>query len=159
MEALLPTIRQKLSTYTQSIFDLWFADLKLTELTESTAHFTTSTVLRKNILSTRYIGVITEALTEVIGFEVAISIDAEDTNEEFSTHLPFTPRTHVEEEPSEVLVEKARQKEKEITDYINEKKSLVEEYTFDTFIEGASNKFARAACLAVAKEPTTYNPL
>lgn len=34
------------------------------------------------------------------------------------------------------------------------------EYTFDTFIVGPSNKFAHAACLAVAAKPATlYNPL
>lgn len=34
------------------------------------------------------------------------------------------------------------------------------EYTFDTFIVGPSNKFAHAACMAVATKPATlYNPL
>lgn len=34
------------------------------------------------------------------------------------------------------------------------------EYTFDTFIVGSSNKFAHAACLAVATNPShAYNPL
>lgn len=34
------------------------------------------------------------------------------------------------------------------------------EYTFDTFIVGNSNKFAHAACLAVAQNPSkAYNPL
>ena len=34
------------------------------------------------------------------------------------------------------------------------------EYTFDTFIVGSSNKFAHAACLAVATNPANaYNPL
>lgn len=35
-----------------------------------------------------------------------------------------------------------------------------EEYTFDTFVVGAENKFAYAACQRVAKDPgTIYNPL
>lgn len=34
------------------------------------------------------------------------------------------------------------------------------EFTFDTFIVGPSNKFAHAACMAVASRPATlYNPL
>ena len=33
-------------------------------------------------------------------------------------------------------------------------------YTFNTFVVGSSNQFAQAACLAVAKQPSTaYNPL
>ena len=37
--------------------------------------------------------------------------------------------------------------------------NLNSEYTFDNFIEGASNKFAKAACYAVAREPCYCNPL
>ncbi len=34
------------------------------------------------------------------------------------------------------------------------------EYTFDTYLEGESNKFAKAACIAVATKPAAgYNPL
>src|SRR5713226_1231548 len=37
---------------------------------------------------------------------------------------------------------------------------LNQRYTFETFVVGASNQFARAACLAVAEAPSkAYNPL
>lgn len=53
-------------------------------------------------------------------------------------------------ESSETTTPKA---EEEITD-------TRYEYTFDTFIVGSSNKFAHAACLAVATNPSrAYNPL
>ena len=53
-------------------------------------------------------------------------------------------------ESSETTAPKA---EEEITD-------TRYEYTFDTFIVGSSNKFAHAACLAVATNPSrAYNPL
>ena len=43
---------------------------------------------------------------------------------------------------------------------IEEKSDTNYEYTFDTFIVGPSNKFAHAACLAVATNPSkAYNPL
>ena len=43
---------------------------------------------------------------------------------------------------------------------IEEKSDTIYEYTFDTFIVGPSNKFAHAACLAVATNPSkAYNPL
>jgi chromosomal replication initiator protein len=43
---------------------------------------------------------------------------------------------------------------------ISEDKNTNYEYTFDTFIVGSSNKFAHAACLAVATNPSNaYNPL
>ena len=40
-----------------------------------------------------------------------------------------------------------------------ESPTIVAEYTFDNFIVGDSNRFAHAACYAVAHSPTTYNPL
>ena len=155
MDALLPTIKNKLS-YTQSIFDLWFADLKLLELTESHSHFLTSTNLRKKILSTKYNEVIRQSLAEVIGFEVDISVESENKDEEFGHS--FSPES---KEPIREAGIRDEKEQRELIDFINDtsKKSLIEEYTFDNFIEGESNKFARAACLAVAKEPTTYNPL
>lgn len=46
------------------------------------------------------------------------------------------------------------------TDVKQEVKDTNYEYTFDTFIVGSSNKFAHAACLAVATNPAhAYNPL
>ena len=54
-------------------------------------------------------------------------------------------------------------KEQELEEILNsktpEKHTLLDDYTFDNFIEGESNKFAKAACFAVAKEPCSYNPL
>lgn len=159
MDVLLPNIKNKLS-YTQSIFDLWFGDLRLLELTEDTAYFRTSTGLRKKILGTKYLPVIRECLRDIIGFEVNIQIEADQTGDEFSPHT-LAADLKDENEPIEVNIKE--DEEKELVDFINnstpDRQSPIENYTFDTFIEGESNKFARAACLAVAKEPTTYNPL
>ena len=57
--------------------------------------------------------------------------------------------------PEEISVKEEQQAaaNAEITD-------ISYEYTFDTFIVGSSNKFAHAACLAVATNPANaYNPL
>ncbi len=57
--------------------------------------------------------------------------------------------------PSEI--DKTEQK---ITENKDEDKDTGYEYTFDNFIVGSSNKFAHAACLAVATNPAhAYNPL
>ena len=51
--------------------------------------------------------------------------------------------------------------EKPVEETVSEDNSdKVYDYTFDTFIVGNSNKFAHAACLAVAQNPSkAYNPL
>lgn len=155
---VLAAIQKKLS-YTQAVFDLWFADLKLVSLSETEARFMTSTKLRKQILAAKYGKQIREALKEVIGFDVEPVIDAPVTFE----NLPDDAAEDIESDPPEVTKENEKETEKNIatllSDNPGDRRSPVEDYTFDTFIEGASNKFARAACYAVAREPTTYNPL
>jgi chromosomal replication initiator protein len=83
----------------------------------------------------------------------------EDLEARFSKHLgfPVTVRiTYIDE----VIIDDGRDpvvKKKELEKKL---KSAEYEYTFDTFIVGASNKFAYAASRAVSEEPATaYNPL
>ncbi len=139
-------------------FDLWFGDLLLTDLTEDKAIFSTPTKTRKKILSTRYINVIKECLKEIIGFSVEIEIFSLDSDGDFS-------KLRYEETPTqnEEKKEENKKKERQIQEILKEtsdKKTILDEYTFDNFVEGESNKFAKAACMAVAKYPCEdQNPL
>lgn len=150
LNQMLPILQKKLN-YTDAVFNLWFSDLTLPVLTDMNAIFLTSTKLRKKILSTKYKKEIEESLAEVIGFSVEVSFESCDEGE-IKVH---------EEPPIEKPDPEKDKKDKERMEELlsDTKGSLLDEYTFDNFIEGESNKFARAACLAVAKEPTTYNPL
>ncbi len=48
----------------------------------------------------------------------------------------------------------------EVTGPMGECRNLLDRYTFDTFVTGESNRFAHAAALAVAENPSeAYNPL
>ena len=53
---------------------MWFGDLELLSLTEETATFKTPTMLRKQILTTKYYDILKGALDDVIGFNVNIEI-------------------------------------------------------------------------------------
>ena len=143
----------------QATFDLWFGDLTLKSLTEDKALFSTPTKLRKKILSTRYYNVIKETLEEIIGFSVEVEFFALEEEDKTSS----APKNDEITEPDEKSREESNKKEKEIADILSNKtpikNSLIEEYTFDNFIEGSSNKFAKAACYAVARDPCYYNPL
>ena len=137
----------------QSSFDLWFGDFNLTSLDESKAVFSTPTKLRKQILSTRYISLIKEALTDVIGFPVEIEIFSLDVDTSFSAAAP-APTEDIDKHFEKESLEKSERKEKKIEEILKsastDKKSILDEYTFDNFIEGESNKFAKAVCYAVA---------
>ncbi len=157
--AMKEELRAKIGS-PQSSFDLWFGDFNLTSLNENTAVFSTPTKLRRQILSTRYISLIKETLAEVIGFAVEIEIYSLDEDTGFANVPP--PAEDMERHFEKESLERSERKEKRVEEILNsssEKKSLLDEYTFDNFIEGESNKFAKAVCFAVANDISYCNPL
>ena len=154
---MLENIKEKLSSPT--IFNLWFGDLELLSLTDETATFKTPTKLRKQILTTKYYEILKDALDDVIGFNVNIEIVYPEDN---SKNLQNTDIDEYNEKKDEEEIAADQKKSEIISSFLNNgdlHKNLLKEYTFENFIEGESNKFAKAACYAVAKEPTYYNPL
>ena len=153
---LLEMIGEK---FNSPAFKIWFGGLSLTSLDEEKAVFTTPSNLRQKFLSGKYRPLIEEALTEIIGDPVEIEIISTENNDDFedksSIVIPQpTPDSRKEADEREKAINKF------LADEEGEEKNVLMGYTFDNFIEGDSNKFARAACLAVAMEPaTTYNPL
>ena len=145
----------------QSSFELWFGEFNLTSLDESRAVFSTPTKLRKQILSTRYISLIREVLTDIIGFAVEIEIYSLDEDTSFAPAQ--TPNENIDKHFEKESLERSERKERKIAEILDaastDKKSILDEYTFDNFIEGDSNKFAKAVCYAVANDPSYCNPL
>jgi chromosomal replication initiator protein len=162
---LLASVSEKMSA-SPSIFNLWFNEFKLASLTEEEVIFTTPSAIKKNILSTKYQKLISDSLEETIGFvPLKISIV---TEEEFKSPNPkgVGNTASVISAPYFETNDKKKnddeEEEKIITESISSpsnKRTLLDDYTFENFVEGSSNKFAKAACYAVAKEPNTYNPL
>jgi chromosomal replication initiator protein len=156
---VLESIESKLPA--KSIFNLWFGNFELISLTDEKAVFFTPTNLRKNIISTRYINILTEALEDAIGFSVNIEIECPPEN---NTNIISVEDDDIKIDDTEDYKKESDKRKKEINMLLNDdnnppNKSLLKDYTFDNFIEGESNKFVKAACLAVAKDPTYYNPL
>ena len=159
MQDVLNEIKSTLDTAPSS-FKLWFGELRLVALDDSSATFVTTTDLKKNILNNKYKDIITLCLKNTIGFEVRVTILSEDeykgaepTRAETAPKVPDTDNQRRERD---------REDERTITEIINNPSvagTVIENYTFDNFVEGSSNKFAKAACFAVAQEPNTYNPL
>ena len=77
MQDVLNEIKSTLDTAPSS-FKLWFGELRLVALDDSSATFVTTTDLKKNILNNKYKDIITLCLKNTIGFEVRV---------------PFSPRT------------------------------------------------------------------
>ena len=161
VEAMLPIIESKINA-APSTFKLWFGDFVLLSLNEEKAVFCTPTELRKRILTSKYTNLISEALEEIIGFSVEVKIESSEALKGSEEAEPINLT------PSKEEVKENEEREKKIKALLDdtgdsigeEKKNILDEYTFDNFIEGASNKFAKAACHAVANtRATDYNPL
>ena len=158
IDLMLPEIEKKLDMSSAG-FKLWFGDFKLLSLDDKCAVFQTKTEMRKRILLTKYINFIKEELFKIIGFEVKIEIESEESKINFGGNDPSDLTTSEEEK------EENRKREMKIKELIESHSdgdggSVLEEYTFENFIEGASNKFAKAVSFAVADTlAQDYNPL
>ncbi|NLM04008.1 MAG: chromosomal replication initiator protein DnaA [Clostridiales bacterium] len=123
-------------------FNTWISSIEPISIQEDRIILGTPNNFIRNILKTRYITLIDNALKEVTSkkYKIELIIPTDE-------HL-HTPKV---------------KKENKIEDF---KKSpsynlqLNPKYTFDTFVIGNSNRFAHAACVAVAEVPAkAYNPL
>lgn len=121
------------------LFETWFSDTKLVNLDGDTATVLVPMHVYKKHLSENYNDLIEEIFTEVTGTNFKIVYL---TEEEYK------------EQTKKVVIEQDLTSNRKIESNLNPK------YTFENFIVGESNKFAKATALAVAEKPGfMYNPL
>ena len=130
---------------TPTVYKVWFKDLTLQEMNEENAVFSINNDLKKQILQAKHIDVIKLALESVIGFPLeVIVLSTENNKKEEIPQSYYIPHTREVKED-----EASARKRADI-----EGNSIISKYTFDNFVIGESNKFAQAACWAVA---TSYS--
>ncbi|MCR4374140.1 MAG: chromosomal replication initiator protein DnaA [Acidobacteria bacterium] len=106
-------------------------------------------------LTTHYPALIEEALAEVGRPGVQVAYEAVDAAAGDGASVPLAPLSAAPE-----LAEEAVPDLPDILGTEDDHAGLSPRYSFDTFIVGASNQFADAACRAVAEAPSrSYNPL
>lgn len=170
-QLVLQTIKRQ-QNYSDNLLGLWFREIELVLLTEETAVIVNKRDFKRDILISKYKPVIEQAFETVLGFPVSVDIrSSESQNIEpgMKSHMvaagspdqitekdvPVSPSS-AEEEPNFY----STVGESKVVNYASVYKAYKYEYTFDTFIVGSSNKFAHAACTAVANNPAReYNPL
>ncbi|MGN0502135.1 MAG: chromosomal replication initiator protein DnaA [Ruminococcus sp.] len=120
---------------TDVAYNTWISRIKPLELDfeSNTAYLVVPNDFHRQTLTRCYIPLLNEAFEAVFQNKFIVSFKTPEEVEEYKSKTP-----EIKEEVKD-------------TNY---------EYTFDTFIVGSSNKFAHAACLAVATNPShAYNPL
>ena len=121
-------------------YSLWIKDIVCEKFDHTGAVLAVPTDFRKQIVEAKYFDFLSGAFKEVLGFPVELSIVSEESAR--------TTASDTEAAPSSDMMDISGIS---VGEY---------DYTFSTFIVGASNKFAHAASLAVATNPaSSYNPL
>ena len=137
-------------------YDLWIKDVELVSFDSTLAVLSTSTPLKKDFLEKRYMENMRAAFMEVLGVDIEIQVIVSGNAANTSAAAPIPPVADTGDFSSSdagfaSTMPSLPTGNSKNGDY---------EYTFDTFIIGTSNKFAHAACLAVAQNPGKgYNPL
>jgi chromosomal replication initiator protein len=108
----------------------------------------------KELLDTRYRSLIANALSQQVGRPVGVAVTVVDAPAEEAQEAYAEPEPEPEP-PAPVSLGAVRESRTPA-----EPARLNPKYTFDTFVIGASNRFAHAAAVAVAEAPAkAYNPL
>lgn len=114
-----------------TVISTWFDDAEVVELTENKLVLYSPSEFRKNIIETRCVSHIQDAMKELFDMNVEVQVLSGDEVEAYK-QKGRTPQ-FIEYNP---------------------------QFTFDRFVVGPSNRFAHAAAIAVANRPAeTYNPL
>jgi len=116
---------------TETAIATWFDDCRAVELSDSRLFIHTPSVFKKSVIEGRFIGTIKSALGEIFSGDFDVII--------------------LDDEGLVALTEASSEHDH----------MYVDEYTFDNFVVGDSNKFAHAAALAVSdgQPKQGYNPL
>ena len=129
----------------RQVFDTWFTPIQLKTIEENSARLEVPNKFFGEWLKQHYGELLSEALTLVNGWEVNdvdfVSRGKREEQQNMAGKAPIEGRSNT--------LGKSRK-----TVHLNPK------YTFESFVVGASNQFAHAACLRVAEAPAqAYNPL
>ena len=117
------------------LFQTWFKETKLVKLTDEKATIEVPFVVHKKHLNENYNDVIKEILLEITGTIYSIEYITEEENKKENETIKENNQSIFESD-------------------------LDSKYTFDNFVSGESNKFAKSIGLAVAEKPgSMYNPL
>ena len=147
----LEYVRKKIP---QQTFETWFAPMKAISLADDTLSLQVPNKFFYDWVDNHYREMILKALKEVTGngFNVSYTILLGEELEQPAGTLSVSKRgSGVTPVAEPDFIAGGRE----------QGTRLNERYVFDTFVEGASNQFARAAAMAVASAPgrTSFNPL
>jgi len=155
-------------TMSSTTRELWFQDLTVENYEDGVITMGIKSELKHKTLTEKYTDLLSRRFSEELGFDVIVTIiftgtpiDHEEAKRRILERVSIgDPEWRMEEEKRKREQQKAQQSEENAHHLGSTMPPFNFEYTFDNFIVGSSNKFAHAACVAVANMPAkNYNPL
>ncbi|MGB6370697.1 MAG: chromosomal replication initiator protein DnaA [Atribacterota bacterium] len=141
---ILETIKKELSP---QAYNSWFSQTKVVKFGENELIVSAPGDFCKDWLEKHYTGFIKDIFKRTLGLDDNLKIEFIATDQKFSAPAHSTPHPKKNIKNTEPFLK-------------DNKLILTPKYTFDNFVVGNSNRFAHAACLAVAQSPAkSYNPL
>ena len=160
LNAIWQDVKEELATtMPPSTIELWFGDFKVHDYQDDTIIFSTESEFKLKKAKEKHLKTLEEAFEKFFGFHQNIDVifvgemtSDERISRQFGLKIGEFDHRPKREAPAPEKSETAAS--------AGTGKMINFQYTFDNFIVGASNKFAHAACLAVANHPAdNYNPL
>ena len=141
---ILEIIKEDLSP---QAYNSWFSQTKAVKFGENKLIISAPGDFCKDWLEKHYTVFIKDILKRTLGSDDNLKIEFRTAEQKFSTPTHSTPNLKNKTKKPEPFLK-------------NNKLTLTPKYTFDNFVVGNGNRFAHAACLAVAQSPSkSYNPL
>ncbi len=151
------------SELSETSIDLWFGEITVVSFDTSEYVLTLGipSAFKFDIVKNKYLTSIESKFCQLLGFDVKVN-------------LTFTGSAAAGDSIKSQVIgiepPQKKEKEEEVKSPLNTLTDFNFEYTFENFIVGSTNKFAHAACVAVANRPanyesdtrrslSTYNPL
>ena len=141
---ILETIKKELSP---QAYNSWFSQTKVVKFGENELIISVPGDFCKDWLEKHYTAFVKDILKRTLGSDDNLKIEFRTADQKFSAPAHSTPH------PKKNIIK---------SDPFLKDSNLVltPKYTFDSFVVGDGNRFAHAACLAVAQSPSkSYNPL
>lgn len=137
------TVEELRKTMPKNSMELWIDTITPIAYESNAAVLMAQGQFHRDVLLQRFKKEIADTMTNIFGFEVNIAFVTPEDKQ-------YAAKIKQKDAPQQNTID--------IVDTFVE--PIHQEYTFDNFIVGESNKYAHAACLAVARHPAhAYNPL
>lgn len=144
-EKSLSLIREKVNKHN---FDTWIKPLKLTSINDKEVEIEVPNKFFQDWLNDNYTGLIADIMKEVVKKDFSVTFKVKKESGRYI-------RNSIAEQSVTEKERKGVQQEIPRSSFFFDNK-----YTFESFVSGPSNQFAKATSLAVSNNPgKTYNPL